>query len=855
MCATSPEWANFFAQVDAAALQRTDLLVEILPGGHREGREYRCGDINGGPGQSFAFNTDTGIWVDFATGEPGGVGFSALYARVKGLKNGEGAIELGRILNIAPPASSSSSNSNSHPPQQSRPTTVDKPPSAKERKQWEKQRERWWDAAQPIQGTRAETYLRTREVDVDYSKLETLKFLPDAPYFRDGQRESAGNYPCLVGAVCDLGDNPESRSTTVVGVHRIWLTSDGKDKAPEKKPKKSLGVATYGIRLSARKPLIRIAEGIETILSVATAKGLDEAQYIAASAGMLGKWEVPPWCGVLEIYADGDEPGRRSMERLAVAAKLAGRRVVMFCPPDGQKDFNDVLCAGGVDAVRAIEGVERAELTREERKKAKRPIFDVTHYSLEHMTELAWKALVAYNKPPQIFRGHTTLVRVEDYLPRPLSREGVRFELAKAARWEKQGRDGGAQDTQVPKDICENILEDPRPPLPKLARVMSHWVIDATGRFLVEPGFDSESRIFLAIPERFEPTEMTVEEAVDLFDDLLCDFIWRRPFDRAHAFALMLLPFVREYIRGETPIHVIEAGIQGTGKGLLARVLLSPAGVGKSFLPATKNFEEFNRRLEGMLLSYREAVIIDNIVADFDSETLASMLTAPNVDIRKYYTQINFPVEQRLIWVVTVNNPQMGADLERRGVRIRIISDRESPFLRQDFKEDELVRAFELRRHQTASAAWTIVHEWVAQGCPEGSKKLGSFPHWAKVMGGILQAAKIEHFLEREEGEGRSQTRADLANFIRQWSVEHGSDEVLARNLVTLAMNNGIPVGRSEHESARAKYLTEHILLRAVDQVFEDEEDKCKYRLESHNTKTGLRFKVTAIGSGGKPLF
>jgi len=32
----------------------------------------------------------------------------------------------------------------------------------------------------------------------------------------------------------------------------------------------------------------------------------------------------------------------------------------------------------------------------------------------------------------------------------------------------------------------------------------------------------------------------------------------------------MLMPFVREFIKGPTPLHVIDAAKQGSGKGLLA---------------------------------------------------------------------------------------------------------------------------------------------------------------------------------------------------------------------------------------------------------------------------------------------
>jgi len=43
-----------------------------------------------------------------------------------------------------------------------------------------------------------------------------------------------------------------------------------------------------------------------------------------------------------------------------------------------------------------------------------------------------------------------------------------------------------------------------------------------------------------------------------------------RDSDRAHAMAAILLPFMERMIEGLSPIHLIEAPTQGSGKGLLA---------------------------------------------------------------------------------------------------------------------------------------------------------------------------------------------------------------------------------------------------------------------------------------------
>ena len=49
-----------------------NLLYHLLPGGVMRGAEFRAGSINGEPGDSFGYNTNTGIYADFATGDKGG---------------------------------------------------------------------------------------------------------------------------------------------------------------------------------------------------------------------------------------------------------------------------------------------------------------------------------------------------------------------------------------------------------------------------------------------------------------------------------------------------------------------------------------------------------------------------------------------------------------------------------------------------------------------------------------------------------------------------------------------------------------------------------------------------------------
>lgn len=89
-----------FRRIAEAALQRLDRLVEEwLPGGRREGHEYKALNPTRADGRlgSFSINLNTGAWADFATGDKGGDAIS-LYAFVFGLKPIDAARELAATL-------------------------------------------------------------------------------------------------------------------------------------------------------------------------------------------------------------------------------------------------------------------------------------------------------------------------------------------------------------------------------------------------------------------------------------------------------------------------------------------------------------------------------------------------------------------------------------------------------------------------------------------------------------------------------------------------------------------------------------------------------------------------------------
>ncbi len=89
-------------------------------------------------------------------------------------------------------------------------------------------------------------------------------------------------------------------------------------------------------------------EGIETTLSACVALG--RPGIATLSVGTLGRAPLPVGRTVVFLADRGAEAAAEKGGALRLAE---GRRVLIATPPEGTKDFNDLLRDHGVDAVRA----------------------------------------------------------------------------------------------------------------------------------------------------------------------------------------------------------------------------------------------------------------------------------------------------------------------------------------------------------------------------------------------------------------------------------------------------------------------------------------------------------------------
>jgi hypothetical protein len=374
----------------------------------------------------------------------------------------------------------------------------------------------------------------------------------------------------------------------------------------------------------------------------------------------------------------------------------------------------------------------------------------------------AVSAMIARNDPPQLFMHNGQLVR----LPRqgqtgpeisllPMGIADLQEELAYAARWSEM-TERGTKAIYPPSLVARDVLHRAADWAPSLREVVRVPIFGENWALLDGPGYQAHDHIFFqpnhgplpSVPQ--VPSETELAEARRLIcEEMLGDFPFLSSSDRAAAIAPMILPFVRHRIEGPTPLHLFDSPQPGSGKTLLADVISIPA-IGKEPAANTEisNADDLRKWVTAMALAGEGVVLIDNINARLKGSALAGVLTSAEWSDRIVGTSRRAKVAMRCVWLATGNNVVMSSELARRVVRCRIDSGVERPHLRGGFRHAHLRAWVKAHRAQLIWAVLVMVRNWIAHGNPGGEAILGSFEAYCCTMGGILDAAGIEGFLQ-----------------------------------------------------------------------------------------------------------
>lgn len=415
------------------------------------------------------------------------------------------------------------------------------------------------------------------------------------------------------------------------------------------------------------------------------------------------------------------------------------------------------------------------------------PIIECADRSLIDLADEAFHALKSHEN--LFVRGgilvHLVTDEFGDVSIRDYSEGSLRTALAKTAIYQKTGR----SVTRVfpPKEVVQAILARTEYPGVRPLRA----VVRTPVGFDLSNGYDKSAAVWVAGNEPWHVASGSAQQSVEfLLQDVLADFPLSSEADRAHALALMLVPLVRHWIDGPTPLHLIDAPVQGTGKSLLARVCLLPtAGRSISTTTATRDEEEWRKRLTSQLKAGRPYIFLDNVSRKLDSDALAAMLLATQWSDRDLgqLRLITLPIH--CIWVATANNAELSRDIARRTLWIRLDAQVERPEDRTTFRHPRIEQWVIEHRVEIVGHLLRMIQAWIEAGRPEWvGGGMGGFEAWAGIVGGILQACEVPGFLANisELRAHVDTTSIAWGAFYERWWNLHASSNVLARDLLSV---------------------------------------------------------------------
>lgn len=450
---------------------------------------------------------------------------------------------------------------------------------------------------------------------------------------------------------------------------------------------------------------------------------------------------------------------------------------------------------------------------------------DAGEQHLPTISALAWERLATHNDnapanflfgnaPTRIGRGEN-----DEPIPQIIDVDRLRHEVSQATRWDKWNERAKQRVPAMPPTaVIRDMLAARSYPLPALHGIVQAPVIGPDGSVSLTPGYHDSSRLFYApapgltlpdIPD--DPTPEQVAAAVALIrDELLGDFPFTGDAERAHAMAMLLLPFLRPVIEGPTPLHLIEKPQAGTGAGLLIAVISTvAAGRGLPVMTEGEDEDEWRKRITALLRTSPTYAVIDNLRKPLDSAAVSAVLTSEIWQDRKLGQSETITLPNRCAWVATGNNPALSAEISRRTIRIRMDAKRDRPWERTEFRHAHLALWAQEHRGELIAACLTLGKAWIQAGRPDATvpRTLGSFEHWTRVMGGVLHVAEIPGFLDNlnEFYEASDSEGSSIREFLTAWWQQHGGRVTSVGDLFAIATESGLDLGTGNERSQKIR--------------------------------------------------
>ncbi|MDP3026152.1 MAG: CHC2 zinc finger domain-containing protein [Nanoarchaeota archaeon] len=315
------------------------------------------------------------------------------------------------------------------------------------------------------------------------------------------------------------------------------------------------------------------------------------------------------------------------------------------------------------------------------------------------------------------------------------------------------------QSKSMTADLANTVLQSPilEESLLNINRIFTVPlpIMHNDGLTFPKKGYDIRFQSWLPYnsPEIINPT-MSLEEAKKIIYEVLKEFVFKSNQDYINAIAGLITPFLRGLypkFNCRTPVFFYLANRERAGKDYLAGITgIVYEGAALEEPPICNSEhkgnsdDELRKKILSAFLAGRKRLHFANNKGYLDNAVFEAIITTERFSDR-LLGKNESPIFDNELELSLSGNVGIGftPDLANRARFAKLFLEIEDANARK-FERPNLHKWVLENRELILSAIYALIRNWIEKGKPDGSVNFASFPEWARVCGGIMEAAGYE---------------------------------------------------------------------------------------------------------------
>jgi hypothetical protein len=262
-------------------------------------------------------------------------------------------------------------------------------------------------------------------------------------------------------------------------------------------------------------------------------------------------------------------------------------------------------------------------------------------------------------------------------------------------------------------------------------------------------------------PEITNP-DMSIEEAKNTIHEIFNEFCFQTNQDYTNAIAALLTPFLRGLYPSfstRSPLFFYIANRERAGKDYCAGITgivyegfpMEEPPISNTEASKGGNNDELKKKILAAMINGRKRLHFSNNKGYIDNAILEAIITAEKYSDRLLGRNEILTFDNEIDFSLS-GNVGIGftSDLKNRSRFIRLFLEIENANERK-FKNPNLHATIKKNRELILSALYSLIKNWIILGMPAGKTPFTSFPEWARVCGGIMEAAGYNSPCEKDK--------------------------------------------------------------------------------------------------------